>query len=150
MFRCVLVATDGSDASLAAVQTAATLACSLGPESQLHVAAVVDYAGVPGLLAKQPAAAPDLLTDEAEDALNRASEIVAEAGITAERHLLHGEVVEALLACATAVGADILVAGFHGRNRIARLVIGSVAGKLVRSTDLPVVVIRAAEAVRPG
>jgi len=142
MIRSVMVATDGSEASMAAVRTAVELTASLGPEALLHVAAVVDYAGVPGVLAKQPPAAPDLLTDEARKALDRAGGIAAEAGLPAERHLLHGEVVEALLTCAAEHAVDILVAGFHGRNRLARLVMGSVVGKLVRSTHLPVVVVR--------
>jgi nucleotide-binding universal stress UspA family protein len=143
MIRCVLVATDGSEASMAAVCCAAELAASLGPEARLHVAAAVDYAGVPGVLAKQPAGAPDLLTEEAQAALADAGAIAAAAGLQANPHLLHGEVVEALLSCAGSVGADILVAGFHGRNRLARLVMGSVVGSLVRSTTLPVVVVRA-------
>lgn len=146
MIRCVLVATDGSDASLAAVRVAAELTASLGADARLHVAAVVDYAGVPGVLAKRPADAPDLLTEEAQAALESAATILVADGVQAEAHLLHGEVVEALLACAAEAGADIMVAGFHGRNRLARLVMGSVVGKLVRSTDLPVVVVRAPEA----
>ena len=142
MIRCVLVATDGSEASLAAVRTAVDLTASLGPDARLHVAAVIDYAGVPGVLAKQPPEAPDLLAEEAEGALVSAMAAVAEAGLDAQQHLLRGEVVEALLDRAAEVGADILVAGFHGRNRLARLVMGSVVGHLVRSTTLPVVVVR--------
>ena len=145
MIRCVLVATDGSEASLAAVRVAAELTASLGPAARLHVAAVVDYAGVPGVLAKRPPDAPDLLTEEAETALGQAARILAEAGVPADRHLLHGEVVETLLGFAGENGIDIVVAGFHGRNRLARLVMGSVVGKLVRSTHLPIVVVRAAE-----
>lgn len=146
MIRTVLVATDGSDASLAAVRTAVDLTTSLGPQARLHVAAVVDYAGVPEVLAKHPPDVPDLLTDEAESALESAMMIVTGAGLAAERHLLHGEVVGALLECAAEVSADILVAGFHGRNRLARIVMGSVVGNIVRSTTLPVVVVRMSEA----
>ena len=57
-------------------------------------------------------------------------------------HLLTGDVVEAILACAAEVGADLLVAGMHGRNRLARLVIGSVTGRLVRTSHLPILVVR--------
>ena len=146
MIRCVFVATDGSEASLAAVRTGVSLTQSLRDGGRLHVAAVVDYAEVPGMLGRQPAGAPDLLTDQAQAALDSAHAAIAPSGLSAGSHLLHGDVVEALLACAAEVGADILVAGFHGRNRLARIVIGSVAGKLVRSTDLPVVVVRAPSA----
>jgi nucleotide-binding universal stress UspA family protein len=55
---------------------------------------------------------------------------------------VNGETVAAILSCAREIGADLLVAGFHGRNRLVRLVMGSVVGSLVRSTHLPVMVIR--------
>jgi nucleotide-binding universal stress UspA family protein len=149
MIRCVLVATDGSDASAAAVRTAIALTESLRTQAQLHVASVVDYAGVPEVLAKQPVGAPDLLTEQAKSALESAAAAITDAGLAAGSHLLTGEVVEALLACAREVRADILVAGFHGQNRLARIVMGSVVGKLVRSTDLPVVVVRAPAESQP-
>jgi len=145
VIRIVLVATDGSEASETAVQTAIDLTKSLGPDARLHVASVVDYAGVPEILAKRPPDAPDLLADEADAAISAAMATVAESGLEAESHLLHGDVVGALLARAADVGADIMVAGFHGRNRFARLVMGNVVGHLVRSTDLPVVVVRSPE-----
>ncbi len=129
---------------MSAVRTAVELTRSLGGDARLHVASVVAYAGVPGVLAKHPAGAPDLLAEGAQAALDDARAAVAAEGLVAEMHLLHGEVVEALLACATKVGADIVVAGFHGQNRLARLVMGSVVGKLVRSTKLPVVVVPSA------
>jgi nucleotide-binding universal stress UspA family protein len=143
MICCVLVATDGSEASMAAVGMAVELTQSLGSGGRLHVASVVDYVGVPEVLAKQPASAPDLLTDQAEAALTKALAVTDAAGVTAGSHLLHGDVVEAILACASEVGAQLLVAGFHGQNRLARIVMGSVVGRLVRSTYLPVVVVRA-------
>lgn len=145
MIRCVLVATDGSSASLAAARTAADLTASLGPDARLHAASAIDYVGVPDMLAKRPPSAPDLLAEEAEAALEAAVAVAAQRGVTAQRHLLRGDVVEVLLELARETAADILVAGFHGRNRLARLVMGSVVGRLVRSTTLPVVVVRAPE-----
>ncbi|MEO6836194.1 MAG: universal stress protein [Candidatus Tumulicola sp.] len=142
MIACILVATDGSEASAAAVDVAIELTQSLGPDARLHVAAVVDYAGVPSVLAKHPAGAPNLLAEAADDALARAAAAVAAAGTAAQTHCLNGDVVEAILACATEVGADLLVAGFRGRNRFARLVMGSVCGQLVRVSAVPVLVVR--------
>lgn len=145
MFRTVLVATDGSDEAMSAVRAAVELTTSLGAGAGLHVASVIAYAGVPAMLAKQPADAPDLLSDQAQAALGLASAEASAAGLRAETHLLAGDVVPALLECAEKVGADILVAGYRGRNRLASLVMGSVAGQLVRSTTLPVMVVRRAD-----
>jgi nucleotide-binding universal stress UspA family protein len=144
MIRCVLVATDGSDEALYAVRTAAELARSLGAEAQLHVVSAVDYIGLPGPLGKAPDGAPDLLSEQAQQALAEARDAVEAGGALpgVEYHAVSGDVVDSVLECAAAVGADILVAGFHGRNRIARLVMGSVVGRLVRSTTLPVVIVR--------
>lgn len=148
MMRCVLAATDGSDASLFAVETGIELVRSFGADARLHVATVVDYAGVPPVLGKHPPGVPDLLLEQADAALKQAVAATAAAGIPAQMHQLSGEVVDALLACAGDIGADLVVAGFHGRNRLARIVIGSVAGRLVRSSDVPVVVV--ARRARPG
>jgi nucleotide-binding universal stress UspA family protein len=136
------MATDGSDAALAVLRTGAELVASLGTAAQLHVVSVVDYAGVPSMLAKQPPGAPDLLAEEAARALAQAEAFCAESGVPVRTHLLHGDVVEAILACAREVGADLLVAGLHGHNRLVRLVMGSHVGNLIRSTTLPVVVVR--------
>lgn len=144
MIRCVLVATDGSDASQAAIATGIEIVRSLGPDARLHAATVVDYAEVPTIMAKHPAGAPDLLAEQADAALEQVTAAATAAGITIETHRLTGTVVDAISACARATGAGLLVAGFHGRNRIARLVMGSVAGSLVRSSPIPVVVVRPA------
>jgi len=127
---------------MAAVHCAIRLTQSLGPQASLHIGSVVDYAGLPSMLAKQPAGAPDLLAEQAEEALQLAAAEAFARGLEVRTHLLSGEIVEAILACAAEIGADILVAGYHGRNRLATLVMGSVVGRLVRSTELPVVVIR--------
>jgi nucleotide-binding universal stress UspA family protein len=142
VFRCVLAATDGSDAALAAVRTAIELAESFGAEARLHVAAVIDYAGVPSVLAKAPEAAPDLLTEQAEEALRLAYVAAFAAGVEVQTHLLTGGVVEMLLECAQEIGADVLVAGVQVRNRLARIVMGSTVGDLVRESGLPVLVVR--------
>jgi nucleotide-binding universal stress UspA family protein len=141
MIRTILVATDGSEAAEAAVRAAADLVLSLGPQAKLHVAGVVHYADVPGMLAKHPAAAPDLLGEEIAQALETATAIARAAGVAFEVHRLQGEIVESILTCAASVGADMLVAGALGRSRLVRLVLGSIAGKLVRSSPLPVVLV---------
>jgi len=145
MMRTVLVATDCSDEAMAAVRKAVELSLSLGAGAELHVAAVVEYVPVPTMLGKQPPEAPDLLAEQAEEGLQLAAAQAFSSGLDVRTHLLHGDVVDALLECAREVGADLLVAGFRGRNRLVRLVMGSTLGKLVRSTTIPVMVVREPE-----
>ena len=141
MIRTVLVATDGSAAAEVAVRTAADLRTSLGPTAYLHIAGVVHYADVPAVLAKQPDGAPDLLGDQIAEALAEAAAIAQVAGVPFEVHRVEGDIVAAIMACAEAVKADILVSGALGRGRLARFVLGSITEKLVRTTHLPVVVV---------
>ena len=43
---------------------------------------------------------------------------------------------------ATEEGADLIVVGSHGRSGIARLMVGSVASKVVAESPIPVLVAR--------
>jgi nucleotide-binding universal stress UspA family protein len=142
VIRCILIATDGSDASMAAVHAAIDLVRSLRSGAELHAGAAINYAELPSILAKQPPGAPDLLAAQAEAALAAAESAGRAAGVEVKTHLLTGDVVEGILHCAVRIGADMLVAGYQGRNRLATLVMGSVVGSLVRSADLPVLVVR--------
>ncbi|HKE35932.1 MAG TPA: universal stress protein [Candidatus Baltobacteraceae bacterium] len=145
MIRTVLVATDGSDEAMAAVRKAVELTLSLGAGAELHIVSVVSYADIPSALAKQPPNAPDLLAEQAQEALQLAAAAAFASGIPVQTHLATGEIVPSILTLAQAVGADLLVAGFRGRNRIVRLVMGSAVGTLVRSTTIPVMVVREPE-----
>jgi nucleotide-binding universal stress UspA family protein len=141
MYKTVMVATDGSESAQRAVETAIELTRSFGTGARLHIVAVINYVDVPGPLGKQPDGAPDLLGDEVSQALEAAEKLAGPSGVDYQVHRLEGEVVETILKCAAGTGTDILVAGVTGRSRLARLVMGSVVEKLVRSTHLPVVVV---------
>ncbi|MFP5341040.1 MAG: universal stress protein, partial [Gammaproteobacteria bacterium] len=45
-------------------------------------------------------------------------------------------------AAAKDTGADLIVVGSHGRTGIARVMLGSVAGKVVAQSPIPVLVAR--------
>ena len=47
-----------------------------------------------------------------------------------------------IVQAAQAQGADLIVVGSHGRTGIARLMLGSVAAKVVAESPVPVLVVR--------
>lgn len=53
-----------------------------------------------------------------------------------------GDVSEAILETARAVGADAIVMGTHGRRGLSHLLLGSIAEKIVRHASVPVVTTR--------
>lgn len=89
-------------------------------------------------------------TRGARQQLDAIAEPLRRAGFAVSTVAVTGDVAEQILALATEIGADALVVGTHGRKGISRLLLGSVAEKVVRSAAVPVVCVRtAAREARP-
>jgi nucleotide-binding universal stress UspA family protein len=58
--------------------------------------------------------------------------------------LLSGAPDEAIVEAARKTGADMLILGTHGRTGAARLLLGSVASKVIAAATCPVLTVRAA------
>lgn len=67
------------------------------------------------------------------------------AGVEAHGQVLIGYAAEEILNRAHAEDVDIIVMGTHGRKGIDRILFGSVAEKVVKNADMPVLTIRPAE-----
>ena len=64
------------------------------------------------------------------------------AGVTATGKVLIGYAAEEILTRANDEGADLIVMGTHGRKGIDRILFGSVAEKVVKNADMPVLTVR--------
>ncbi|MGB9606566.1 MAG: universal stress protein, partial [Bryobacteraceae bacterium] len=64
-----------------------------------------------------------------------------EAGTLAYR-IVEGRPVETILRIARQTGADLIAMGTHGRSGWNRLMLGSVAERVLRETDIPVLTVR--------
>ena len=56
--------------------------------------------------------------------------------------LLEGDPAEVIVAAAAKAGCDLIVVGSAGRTGMRRLLLGSVAERVVRAADIPVTVVR--------
>lgn len=133
----ILVAIDGSDASMHAARTAATLAKGLNAEVTL--AHIVPPTFVPPEVpfGVQP------WTDEAIKDGERLLEAAAkEVGLTCERQNLIGSPAERLADLADQGGFDLVVVGSKGRGAVSRVLIGSVTDRLVHICKRPILVVR--------
>jgi nucleotide-binding universal stress UspA family protein len=84
--------------------------------------------------------------DEAEAYLRGLQGSLQQQGFTAHRHVMEGEgVAQIVLDIADTQHADTIVMSTHGRGGVSRWVFGSVADKVLRHADIPVVLIRATE-----
>jgi nucleotide-binding universal stress UspA family protein len=134
----ILVATDGSRYSKIAAERAIDFAKSYGGE--LRVVSVVD---VP---AEFYAEAPDALDDMIYKAKGFAKDVrmLAEsAGVKSESFVGEGEAYQIITDLARKQEANVIVMSSHGRTGLKRLLMGSVAEKVIGHAPCPVLIVRA-------
>lgn len=144
MFKHILVPVDGSATSLTAVSKAAELAQAFGSEvTAVYVLDPYPFTGVGADFAYGQAQYLSAATAEANKALEDVSQAMANSGVTV--HTLVGEghaVHEGIVRVAEKVGADLIVMGSHGRRGLQKLVLGSVAQRVLQTAHVPVLVVR--------
>ncbi|GGB33065.1 universal stress protein [Flexivirga endophytica] len=136
--RRIVVAVDGSESSLKAVDFAADAAHGAGATVE-----VVSVWGDPVLAAGLPVwDDPDEVQRAVTDDLERARTAALErhAGLTVTTEVARGQAAPEIARLAD--GADLLVVGSRGRGGFASLLLGSVSRRLVSSASCPVAVIR--------
>ena len=133
----VLVPTDGSTCSEAAAAHAIDLA--LSADAALHVVHVVDASVVP---VDGSGAVLDELQRAGERALDSVVERAERAGVSTIRaSVLSGTPYRAITDYADAEDVALVVMGTHGRTGFDRYLLGSVAERVVRLSDCPVLTV---------
>jgi nucleotide-binding universal stress UspA family protein len=137
MARTILFPTDGSATAKAAGRFAADIAKGEGDTVLvLAVAQRADFEGVEDEAVTQGIAEYLRGVTDAEAAELRLLGVNAVAEVvTAAR------ADEEIVKKARQIGADAIVMGTHGRTGLARAVIGSTADRVLRHTDVPVVLV---------
>lgn len=136
-FKTILFATDFSETSAFAFQTACALARDYGSRIvAVHVAEPPYAVSDMGLLV--------IPTDVDRAALNEKLHAIrpADSKVMIEYRLAQGDPADEIVRAADDVGADVVVVGTHGRRGISRLLMGSVAELILRSAPCPVVTVR--------
>jgi nucleotide-binding universal stress UspA family protein len=144
MFDKILLPTDGSDVALAAAERAVALARLAG--AALHVVFVLEPYPFVGIGATNSAGVQEYLADShrhATEALARVSALAQVPGVTLTSETVESsspaeQIVEAARRC----GADLIVMGSHGRSGVARVLLGSVAGKVLMLSPVPVMIVK--------
>ena len=142
MYEHILVPTDGSAASEGAVEHAVDLAKQY--DATIHALYVVDSGSYTSLEAGSDIVL-EALKDEGKTAVGHVVDAAEEAGVDVESRVQTGTAHRAILDYAEAEGCDLIVMGTHGRTGLNRYLLGSVTERVVRSSDVPVLTVRAAE-----
>lgn len=144
MFIRIVVPLDGSSLAERALPIAEHLAQACGAQLRLvFVHHAVPVSALPPDIAGTAAGYDQYARAMEEQYLREtAARLCDTRGIAADFALLEGPVGRTLAAEATAFGADLVVMTTHGRGAVSRFWMGSVADELVRTLDIPVLLVR--------
>lgn len=144
MYDHLLLPTDGSDAMDGVIDHAVELAAH--HDATLHVLYVANTASLRDLPSD---AGWENITQElyrqGENAIAAVTNRADEQDVPVESDIREGAPATEIVRYADDQTCDIVVMGTHGRSGVDRLLLGSVAEKVVRSSSVPVLTIRTPE-----
>lgn len=144
MFKRILVPTDGSDITKKAVDTAITLARSVG--ATLYTLSVKEPFPYSAISEMQPTPPQEFFDAQERIASARVKEVreAAQAtGLACEAHTVEAlHPWEAVIEHAARHGCDLIVMASHGRRGVSALLLGSETQKVLTHSKVPVLVVR--------
>lgn len=139
LFDRILIATDGSDRNKTAIEEGLRIGRASG--STVYAVYVTD------LSALESASADVVIRDtwtvirqEAETALARVKAMAE--GVTLETVILEGKPAAEIVRFANEKKIDLIIIGTQGKRGLERLLLGSVAEKVIRTAPCKVLVIK--------
>ncbi|WP_306053963.1 universal stress protein [Natronococcus wangiae] len=140
MFDTVVVATDGSDSVNRAVDVALDLADRF--DADVHALSVID--------ASEVDASPEQLREELRTALETTADaalasVEDRTGAEVTTTVREGRPTAEICEYAREVDADVIATGTRGRHGENRLLLGSVAERVVRRSPVPILTVRQLE-----
>jgi len=150
MIKNILVPLDGSELAECALSYVEELATKLAVDKVNLVSVTERVAGFrviedPKLPSEQRLApeARGKLERTASNYLDRVGKRLESKGIEVEKEVLYGNPAEEIAIYARHGGTDLIVMSSHGKGGPSRWAHGSVADKVLKSVETPVMIIRA-------
>lgn len=127
-FSSGIVALDGSRRAMQIIPHVAAWASQF--ESEMTIVLVVEKG------------ASDEVAETAKQHVEGAKKLFEKAGVTVSDVILNGSPARELVQHAASKNHDFIMMTTHGRTGVSRWMLGSVAARVVRSTTVPIVVVR--------
>lgn len=144
MFKRILVPTDGSEITPAAVDAAIDLCRALGAE--LHAVSVKEPFPYTAMAEVHPVPPQEYGEAQERIARQRVQEVVdaaRRAGVDCRPHTVEGlHPWEAIIAHADTLGCDLLVMASHGRRGLSALLLRSETQQVLTHSKIPVLIVR--------
>jgi len=139
MFKRILIATDGSESSEHAIRTGLEFAKIVGAEvTALNVMEDPVLLNTPA--ASQMKNLYAILEQEGKETVKRVKDIGESVGVNVSVKVVSGNPSKVIVD--EGAKYDLIVIGTLGRSGVAKLLIGSVAEKVVKLAKCPVLVVR--------
>lgn len=147
MYKRILVATDGSDLSKAAVQSATELAAAVGAELvALYVVPrypVSYFEGGIAISMDDIARTEKQWSDKGQAVVDAVQQSAQQAGVTTRAVVAQSDLVaESIMNTAKKHDCDLVVMASHGRKGIQRVLLGSETQHVLTHSTIPVLVLR--------
>lgn len=144
-FRRLLVPVDGSPTSMSVIGPAEKFAQLYGSDVLvLHVETpyVPPSPVLPGMDVVFPHMVPPATPSLEDDVTAAAAQRFEQAGLKTARLTTVGEPASEILDLSVNRGIDLIALGTHGRSGLARWALGSVAERVLRSGEVPILLVR--------
>lgn len=138
MYKRIMVAVDGSDNSLRAVDQALMLAEAGGAGVEVDILSVINIDVYSDMVYDPILAHGDAQKEKIAPAVASFEAV----GITPHVELLHGRPAEEIIRYVNNNAADLLVLGSRGLNALQEFAIGSVSHKVLKHAECPVLVVK--------
>ena len=147
MYKRILVATDGSDLSTTAVQSAIELAAAIGAELvALYVVPrypVSYFEGGITISVEDIARAEKQWSDKGQAVVDEVQQEAQARGVNAKAVVTQSDLVaESIMSAASKHACDLVVMASHGRKGIKRVLLGSETQHVLTHSTVPVLVLR--------
>ena len=144
MYKRLLIATDGSDVTQKAVESAISLARATGGE--LFAISVKEPFPYGAVAEMQPTPPQEFFDAQERIAGERVRAVVSaatEAGLRCQAHTVEAlHPWEAILDHAKTQNCDLVVMASHGRRGLSALLLGSETQKVLTHSSIPVLVVK--------
>ncbi|MGQ4808125.1 hypothetical protein NKDENANG_01492 [Candidatus Entotheonellaceae bacterium PAL068K] len=138
MYQKILVPLDGSKVAEVALPHAVQMAKLF--KAELVVLRVAFALGFPG---SDPVEAQSTVVEETDIYLAGVTKALQSRGLKASRVGRYGKAAEAIIDYAAHHDISIIIMATHGRSGVGRWLLGNTAEKVLRGTQVPILLIRA-------
>lgn len=135
LYKNILIATDGSENNLSAVKEGLRVAQACG--SKVSAVYVIDDAV---LVSDDETNVYRTLSAEGKKAVGRVQEMAN--GVDVQTFVIEGKPSRAIAEFVISHGIDLVVVGTKSKNAIESLILGSVAGSVIKAVDCPVLAVK--------